>query len=314
MLQSTAIQPIAVYEPTIENIINMVVDGLDSPNSKRTYRMALRGFLEWYVNKGRPQLTAAVVKAYKAELQESGLKAASVNIRLVTVRRLCVEAVDNGLVDEKYLAGIQRVKGMRAFVTRSGNWLSKEDAERLLGAPVMNTMKGIRDRAMLALLVGCGLRRTELVNLEFKHIQKRDNRWVILDMIGKGNKMRTVPVPRWAKTAVDEWVKTSGLKAGAIFRELSRVDNHIPLSERKAISPQGLRDVVNHYGKLLNLDIAPHDLRRTFAKLAHKGGAGLEQIQLTLGHSSLVTTERYLGIRQNLEDAPCDHLGLEIKS
>ena len=59
-------------------------------------------------------------------------------------------------------------------------------------------------------------------------------------------------------------------------------------------------------------DIAPHDLRRTFAKLAHKGRAALEQIQLSLGHASIQTTERYLGVRQDLADAPCDRLGLKL--
>jgi integrase len=56
--------------------------------------------------------------------------------------------------------------------------------------------------------------------------------------------------------------------------------------------------------------LAPHDLRRTFAKLAHKGRAPLEQIQLSLGHASIQTTERYLGVRQDLQDAPCDYLGI----
>jgi integrase len=58
--------------------------------------------------------------------------------------------------------------------------------------------------------------------------------------------------------------------------------------------------------------VVPHDLRRTFARLAHLGHAHLEQIQLSLGHASAQTTERYLGLEQNLVDAPCDHLGLRL--
>jgi len=58
--------------------------------------------------------------------------------------------------------------------------------------------------------------------------------------------------------------------------------------------------------------IAPHDLRRTFAKLAHKGGSALDQIQLSLGHGSIQTTQRYLGVEQDLTDAPCDRLGLRL--
>jgi len=59
--------------------------------------------------------------------------------------------------------------------------------------------------------------------------------------------------------------------------------------------------------------IAPHDLRRTFAKLAHKGGSGINQIQISLGHASIKATERYLGVEQDLTDAPGDHLGLRLE-
>jgi site-specific recombinase XerD len=75
------------------------------------------------------------------------------------------------------------------------------------------------------------------------------------------------------------------------------------------MSSQAVRDVVKQYLP----DYAAHDLRRSFAKLAHTGGAKMEQIQLSLGHSSIKTTEKYLGVEQDLTDAPCDHLGLSIK-
>jgi len=75
---------------------------------------------------------------------------------------------------------------------------------------------------------------------------------------------------------------------------------------------QALHDIVTEYGARLGLRIAPHDLRRTFAKLAYKGGAGLDQIQLSLGHGSIQTTERYLGVTQDLTTAPCDFLGLRL--
>jgi integrase len=74
-------------------------------------------------------------------------------------------------------------------------------------------------------------------------------------------------------------------------------------------------EVVKAFGGKIGVpNLAPHDLRRTFAKLAHKGRAALEQIQLSLGHASITTTERYLGVRQDLTDAPCDHLGLTIEA
>jgi integrase len=74
-----------------------------------------------------------------------------------------------------------------------------------------------------------------------------------------------------------------------------------------------VRNVVVEYAGGRGLKgIAPHDLKRTFAKLAHKGGTGLEQIQLSLGHASIQTTERYLGVEQDLIVVPCDHLGLRV--
>lgn len=73
-----------------------------------------------------------------------------------------------------------------------------------------------------------------------------------------------------------------------------------------------MHDVEKRYSDMLGIEIAPHDLSRTFVKLAHKGGSGLDQIQLSLGHASIKTTEKYLGVEQNLHDAPCDRLGLNL--
>ncbi len=79
------------------------------------------------------------------------------------------------------------------------------------------------------------------------------------------------------------------------------------------MTPQAVRDVAVERVAALGVDIAAHDLRRTFAKLAHKGGPGLEQIQLSLGHASIKTTGRYLGVERSFTDAPCDHLGLKLE-
>jgi len=101
------------------------------------------------------------------------------------------------------------------------------------------------------------------------------------------------------------------LEEGFVFRRVNKGDNLMG----ESITPQAIRDIVVSYaGKLENQGIAPHDLRRTFAKLAHKGGSPIDQIQLSLGHDSIQTTEKYLGVEQDLTDAPCDHLGLRISN
>ena len=178
----------------------------------------------------------------------------------------------------------------------------------MINAPDLTMLKGLRDRAILALMIGAGLRRSEVSNLTFDHIQQREGRWVIVDLVGKGNRVRTVPMPSWAKYAMDEWTQTANIESGNVFCSINKGDN----ISGDSITPQAVHDVVKQYSDSLGIEIAPHDLRRTFAKLAHKGGSGLDQIQLSLGHASIKTTEKYLGVEQNLHDAPCDRLGLSL--
>jgi site-specific recombinase XerD len=203
-------------------------------------------------------------------------------------------------------AGIARAKGAKRSGVRLGHWLTAEQVAKLLAAPDLTTIKGIRDSAVLALLVGAGLRRSELAALNCNHFQLREGRWLIADLAGKQGRIRTVPIPRWAHRAVTRWVVTAGITEGAVFRGVTR---HGQVTSCR-LSPQAAFEIVKSYADKLGYEVSPHDLRRSFARLAHLGQAPLEQIQLSLGYASVVTTEIYLGIKQNLADAPCDHLGL----
>ena len=105
------------------------------------------------------------------------------------------------------------------------------------------------------------------------------------------------------------WAEAASLHAGHVFCSM----NNRHEFQREVLLPQNIMEAVLKYGRSIGVPhLAPHDLRRTFAKLAHKGRAALEQIQLSLGHASIVTTERYLGVRQDLHDAPCDRLGIRL--
>lgn len=149
---------------------------------------------------------------------------------------------------------------------------------------------------MLAVLFGCGLRRSELVGLDVNDVQVRQGHWAIVDLIGKGGHIRTVPIPAWVKAALDQWTAATGIKAGRIFRAVAggKVWGD-------GISQNVVWYVVKDCCERAGLqNIAPHDLRRTCAKLCHTNGAEIEQIQFLLGHASVQTTERYLGCKQNL--------------
>lgn len=150
---------------------------------------------------------------------------------------------------------------------------------------------------MLAMLFGCGLRRSELAGLEMDDIQTRQGHWAIVDLIGKGGHIRTVPIPHWAKKALDLWILAAGITKGRVFRAVARGGK----IWGTGISENVVWYVVRSCCQRAGLEhIAPHDLRRTCAKLCQTNGGELEQIQFLLGHASVLTTERYLGFKQNL--------------
>ena len=305
---TTALIP-TTADSDMSAIITLVTDGLTSEHSRRAYSKALDDFLAWHMAEGKPGLAKATVQRYKAVLQSSGLSASTVNQRLSAIRKLAQEAADNGMIEQPIANGIAKVKGVKSAGVRVGNWLEKKQAQAMIDAPDTKTLKGLRDRAILAVMIGAGLRRSEVAALTFAHIRQREGRWVIVDLVGKGNRVRSVPMPTWTKAAIDEWTTAARVKSGRVFRSVNKGDR----VDGESVTPQAIRDVVNSYGAALGLEVAAHDLRRTFAKLAHKGGAGLDQIQLSLGHASIQTTERYLGVTQDLTDAPCDRLGLRLE-
>jgi len=301
-------QLLTARDAAFDRIKALVLDGLSSPESKRAYDTALDQFRGWCERQPEPaDFNKATVQRWRADLEAQGLSPATVNLRLSAVRKLALEAADNGLLDRDTAAAIARAKGPKTCGTRTGRWLTLEQAEKLLAAPSPATLKGKRDRALLATLVGCGLRRKEATGLDLDHVQQRDGRRVIPDLPGKGGRVRTVPMPSWCRAAIEVWTAAAGISTGPVFRPVLK-GGRVGLGR---MTTQAVWEVVRLYGERIGVpELSPHDMRRTFAKLAHRGRAALEQIQLSLGHASVQTTERYLGVRQDLTDAPCDRLGL----
>ena len=292
--------------PSVGPVLSLVTDSVRSHHTKRAYRSALTLFLLWCRTADPPAFSKATVQAYRSTLEQRHLSASSIQVQMSAIRRLAAEMADNGLLDAQTALTISKVRGPRRNGVRLGHWLSLPQAEDLLAVPDSRTMKGKRDRAALSVLLGAGLRRSELCALQFHHLQPREGRWVIADLVGKQDRIRTVPVPGWSKAALDVWTLAAQLTAGHVFRPLNKSGQ----VTGDFLTPQSVFHMVRSYGEQMGVPLSPHDLRRSFAKLAHKGRAPLEQIQLSLGHASIVTTERYLGVRQDLVDAPCDHLGI----
>jgi len=174
------------------------------------------------------------------------------------VRRLAHEAADAGLLSPELAAGISRVKGVKQLGFRSGNWLSTEQSSEVLRHAWGDTMRAKRDYAMLAMLFGCGFRRSELVGLELDDIQMRQCHWAVVDLIGKGGHIRTVPIPSWVKAALDQWTRAAGVSDGKIFGAVARLGK----VWGDGISQNVVWYVVRTCCEKAGLEhIAPHDLR-----------------------------------------------------
>src|SRR6478735_5053474 len=200
----------------------LVLDSVSSPTTRRVYNMALNEFLDWYQQAPLPGFSKATVSAWRASLEARRLGSSSIIIRMSAIRKLAGEAVDNGLLAPELAASIRRVRTVKSKGIRVGNWLSVRQAQDLLSAPDIATTKGLRDRAILAVLIGCGLRRSEVAALTFQHIQQRDGRWCIVDLVGKHGRVRTVPMPTWVKVAIDAWTVKAELAEGQVFRSVNR--------------------------------------------------------------------------------------------
>ena len=294
--------------PDLDQAKAAVLNSLGSPESQRGYQHAIDEFIGWYCSEPRLSFNKTVVTRYRIHLETRQLAPGTINVRLAAVRRLAYEAADSGLLSPELAAGIRRVKGAKKLGVRFGNWLTIEEARTLWQLPNSETLKGKRDRAILATLLGCGLRRLELAELTIDHLQRREDHWAMIDLVGKGGHIRTVPVPDWVKRTIDKWLTAAGVTSGRLFRCVCRAGT----AWGNGMTEKVVWHVVKQYAAELGVSkLAPHDLRRSCARLCHEAGGELEQIQFLLGHVSVQTTEKYLGFKQRLRGAVNDRIGIE---
>ena len=296
--------------PDLEQSRTAVLNSLGAVSSQESYGHAIDEFTGWYCSEPRLAFNRTVVLRYRFFLEQKQLAPSTINVRLAAVRRLAYEAADAGLLSPELAAGIRRVKGAKRLGKRVGNWLTLDQARSLIGRECEGCiqLREKRDRAIIALLLGCGLRGAECVGLRVEDLQLREDHWIIADLVGKAKHVRTIPVPIWVKEAIDEWTKAADFSSGHLFRKVTNTNK--VWGER--LSAKAIWHIVKRAAKTSGIDrLAPHDLRRSCAKFCHMAGGELEQIQFLLGHVSIQTTEQYLGCKQKLRFAVNDKLGIE---
>ena len=314
--------------------IEPVLQTLDSPHSRIAYRRALVEFVDWWVMGGESKSGAGVVDraavmAWRREMVDSGKwAAATVNQRLAAVKAMVRELAHRGVVTWEVVGQVESVKGVKAGGVRTGNWLSRTEVEKLLAAPDMGTLMGLRDAAILRLILSGGLRRDDAARLRGSDLQLIAGRWALVDITGKGGRVGTIPIAAWAAEAVHAWQAARaaayperfGNDRHGVLAIFTRVPQGHPikggawnLSHTDPLTDKSIANVVKKYGAVIGRpELAAHDLRRTFAKHAEEGGASIHQVQQSLRHASLETTTRYLGSGQDMHRAPCDYLEFDM--
>jgi integrase len=212
-----------------------VLASLVSAHSQRNYALALDEFIALWKMRA-VSLSRALLLEYRAQLLERGLASSTINVRLSAVRKLVAEARGNGLIDAELAAAVDGVENVAQRGQRIGNWLTRAQAKELLRLPDRATLKGRRDYVILSFLVGCALRRSELAALKVGDIQLRDGRWVIVDLVGKGRRLRSEamhPESLGARRGRSRRIRQSSVEEfHAVVREKNDKQSRVSIAER----------------------------------------------------------------------------------
>jgi len=286
-----------------------------APNTQRSYSSRLHAFLKWRASQEAVPFVALLKRYVGYLLNEQGLAPRSVQAHVNTIKGMLktAAALEPGLA-----AGLPQLQLVKAPAVRGevqGKRLTAQQAKHLLATPGTGTLKGKRDTAILGLLLALGLRRSEVCNLTWGHITEMEGHKVIANLKGKHGRIRTLKLPVWLWRLLVEWGEEAGLDTSdpqrRIFVPVTK-DGRV-LNKRWGISPHAIYKLIGHYTKLAGLPpVKPHDLRRTAALLARRGGASIEQVQLMLGHASPQTTSNYIGESLDLDDNAVDYNPLRL--
>ena len=298
----------------LDQAIITYLSGL-APNTQRAYASRLFAFVNWRESQPQSPLIAHL-KQYMAYLQhDRGLSPRSVQAHINTIKGMLRTAA---ALDTRLAPGLAQLELVKTPTVRGqfqGKRLTARQARALLEAPGVNTVKGLRDSAILGLLLILGLRRSEVCSLTWGHIDEMEGYPVIANLKGKHGRVRTLKLPGWLYGLIMAWGNRSGLNVNRLDRPVFvpiTKDSKV-LIQRSGMTPHAVYKLVNVYTREAGLPpVKPHDLRRTAALLSRRGGASIEQVQLMLGHASPQTTSSYIGESLDLEDNAVDYNPLQI--
>ncbi|HEX9093944.1 MAG TPA: site-specific tyrosine recombinase XerD [Coriobacteriia bacterium] len=268
----------------------MTVERGASPNTISAYRRDLVAYVEFLTARGLTapgDITRDDVVAFIGRLREQGLAPSSVERKVAAIKSFHKHVVRDGVTDNHPTAGLPLPKKPE----RLPDVVSIEDMDRMLGQPFPPGPVGHRDRAVLEVLYGCGLRVSELAGLDLTDVELAEG---FVRVVGKGGKERVVPIAGAALRALAEYLEHGRpylrTDKGAVRQDPSAV--FVSVRGRR-LNRQVLFDMVRTYGGRAGLTLHPHTLRHSFATHMLEGGADLRALQEMLGHADISTTQVY---------------------
>jgi len=262
-------------------------------NSRQAYQRDLGDLIRFCSRRGLKdwnKVRSADISRYLGELYDLGIAPATVSRRLSAFKGFFAYMFREGLCPSD---PARLISGPRAR-RKLPEVLSADEVELLLRQPDLGNPGGVRDRAMLELMYGCGLRVSELVGLRLDDFQLNGE---LLKVRGKGGKQRLVPVGGYARDAIARYLSDVRPQ---LVRDRLRAGDALFLSIKlgRPLTRQGFWKIMQGYVQAagLKMRVTPHTLRHSFATHLLEGGAGLREVQELLGHASIDTTMIYTHI------------------
>jgi site-specific recombinase XerD len=278
--------------------ISFAIKGLMSeldPLSQKKYGQTIQEFLKFATDNPGPM--SVVFSSYLGQLRDRGLASSTINGKRIAVRRFAEWAARVGYIDYIELLKLKDVKSIHTSGSKRGKWLTQEQLKCVLEGPDTSTLTGRRDKVVLAVLIGCAMRREEITQLKWNQLIQQGDVWIFENVKRKhGRTQEAIVVPGYVKQILDEYMP------------VHRGEDHILVSYNKFGTPrtsmtaQSVYNIVKQYTSRCGFEgISPHDLRRSSARNYRDSGLELEQIQLLLGHSNVAITQGYVNTIMDLE-------------
>lgn len=333
--------PPPTQQRTLADLVAEVIGRGKSERTRLAYRADLADFLAWRLGRtvllpNEPELlrtdialaadvnaalaailrvTEADISAYLRTLRDSGAQPATINRRLTPLRLLFARLQRYRFIADNPL---EDIKGDRLSNVSTTLWLSRSQARDLEEACSGPTLKDLRDRALIVLMLATGVRSSEALSLTTADIGRVDGHNVAF-VRGKGGARERVKLQPRARKLLDAYLTAAEVTEGAIFRRLRHraLDAEKPTAPRRyavhgPLSYSGLYYILTERFKAAGLDdelaaqLSPHSLRHSFVTLALKGGAPLPKVQAAARHRNPTTTQRYAHEQDELDQNAVD--------